>query len=89
MRPDIFIKEQFVPKAGPDRFGRRFIDERQKLIIEVLSNSVLGSWGLVKAKDIRDDFVKGKVDKYKAGGLSVLMLGLLVLELYLQKNNIK
>ena len=50
---------------------------------------MLGSWGLVKAKDIRDDFVKGKVDKYKAGGLSVLMLGLLVLELYLQKNNIK
>ena len=84
-RLDIFVKEQFVIKRGPDKLVQRFIDERRQLTIDTLKNSVLSELGLVNVEKILNDFANGDTEKYKNGGLPLFLQAVIQLELYLQK----
>lgn len=88
-REDIFTQSQFRPKGLPT-LAERFLTEKRQLIIGLLKNSVLGDSGIVDHLSILKDFENNKIEKYQnpASGLSTCLQQLLILEYFLQQNNV-
>lgn len=84
---EIFVRSQFRPKIGPDKFIKLFLEKKLDFVAATLKKSVLQETGLVQTKKILEDVDKRNIEKYSGDAL-VYLHNLLRLEYFLQENNI-
>jgi hypothetical protein len=85
---DVFVKEQFVPKSGPDKLRLRFLTEKKDLVISVLKKSILGYLGLVKNLELIDKLKKEDSALFTDLAISISLQALTQLEIFLQKSDL-
>ncbi len=88
-RGDIFTQSQFKEKGGTEKHYHRFLIERKKLVCSILSNSVLGQNGWVRASEIFKNISSGKLGDYMDGETMAYLINLLELEYFIQQNAVK
>lgn len=82
---DVFVKEQFVPKGGPDKLRHRFLIEKKDLVITVLKKSILGNLGLVRNLELIEKLERKDSTLFTDLAISISLQALIQLEIFLQK----
>lgn len=85
---EIFLPEQFKPKAHFEEHIGLYLDKKKDLVINILQNSVLNKTGLFKIGEIIDNISKRNTAPYKIRPFAGLD-NLLRLDYFLQKNGVK
>ncbi len=85
---NVFIKEQFVTKGGPDKLHHRFLTERTDLVISVLKKSILGELGLIKNIELIKELENKNSSFFANLEIPLFLQALIQLEIFLQKSDL-
>ena len=83
-RTDIFLPEQFKQKLPFDNHVLQIFEKRRDILVKILSNSVLGKEGLIKAEEMKNMINLGRGGELYKGMLPIF-INVVWLEIYLQK----